>query len=45
MLKSPYTWNKPSTTGSPIGKGQKTREKVKSILGKRGTAKKFITGR
>jgi len=45
MLKGPYTWNKPSVTGSPIGKGQKTKEKVKSIFGRRGTARKFITRR
>lgn len=45
MFKSPYKWKKPNTTGSPIGKGAKTRAKVKGIFGKRGTARKFITGK
>ncbi len=35
----------PGLSGSPLGRGQKTKAKVKSVFGGRGTARKFITGR
>jgi hypothetical protein len=46
FMKNPCgsRWEQPGIVGSPIGKGQKTKEKVKSVLGKKGTVKKFITG-
>jgi hypothetical protein len=44
-MKNPCgKFTSPSLVGSPIGKGQKTKEKVKSVFGTKGTIKKFITG-
>ena len=44
MLNSPCKWNKPSTTGSPIGKGAKTRAKVNSVIGTKSSFRKYIVG-
>ena len=46
MVKNPCgsRWQSPGMEGSPIGKGSKTREKVKSVFGTKGSAKKYITG-
>ena len=43
-MRNPCGKFAPDGARSPIGKGQKTREQVKKVFGKRGTAKKFITG-
>lgn len=45
MFNSPFRWESPTkNSGSPIGKGSKTKAKVNNILGRKSTIKKFITG-
>ncbi len=44
-MKNPCGKFAPDDTRSPIGKGQKTKEKVRGIFGSSGSAKKFITGK
>lgn len=35
----------PDNSNSPVGKGEKTKKKVKEVFGKQGTSKRIIMGK
>ena len=44
-MKNPCGRFAPDGSNNPIRKGQKTKEKIRSLFGNKNTARKFITGK